>query len=85
MTHAVLAISGALNCKPKHDDEADNEHMTGQMLYQKHKLELSGLQVFFWSTIQFCICEDISQKCVEYMCVIMERKIASNIYLVDDR
>jgi hypothetical protein len=73
LTDAVLAISGALNCKPKHYDEADNEHMTGQMLYQKHKLELSGLQVFFWSTIQFCMCEDldsISQKCVEFMCVI---------------
>ncbi len=73
LTHAVLAISGALNCKPKHNDEADNECMTGQMLYQKHKLELSWLQVLFWSTIQFCMCEDmdsISQKCVEYMFVI---------------
>ncbi len=73
LTDAVLAISGALNCKPKHYDEAGNEHMTGQMLYQKHKLELSGLQVFFWSTIQFFMCEDlgsISQKCVEFMCVI---------------
>jgi hypothetical protein len=67
LTHAVLAISGALNCKPKHDNEADNEHMTGQMLYQKHKLELSLSFLLVHYTILY-LWRHFTKVCGIYVC-----------------